>query len=179
VSAEELRSHEETAAVRFRCGVGMAILDGCGRVLTFERADAPGSFQLPQGGMEDDESPIGTMWRELGEETGLSDAHVAVVAEVPEWLGYELPPVARSNKTGRGQVQKWFILRAVGDDLPIVVGDGGNAEFRSWRWSHLSELADQVVPFRRPVYRRLAAFVAALEADPPPGADPPPVGSRA
>ena len=98
------------------------------------------------------------MWRELGEETGLSDAHVVVLAEVPEWLGYELPGPARTARTGRGQVHKWFILRALSEELPIVVGGDHHAEFQSWRWADFDDLAEQVIPFRRAVYRRLVEF---------------------
>jgi putative (di)nucleoside polyphosphate hydrolase len=137
----------------------MVVLADGDRALAFERADVPNSFQLPQGGLEDGEEPIDAMWRELLEETGLTPAHVTVVAELPEWLGYELPPPARTKKTGRGQVHKWFVLRATSQGLPIVLGDVGRAEFRSWRWVDLGELADEVVPFRRSVYRRLAEIV--------------------
>jgi len=137
----------------------MVVLDEVGRVLVFERSDVLGAFQLPQGGMDDDEEPVDAMWRELEEETGLTGAHVAILGQVPEWLGYELPPSVRSKKVGRGQVHKWFILRALQADLPIGLGDGPHAEFRSWRWSDLDDLAGEVAPFREPVYRRLAEFV--------------------
>jgi len=137
----------------------MVVLDNVGLALAFERSDLTGAFQLPQGGMEDDEVPLDAMWRELAEETGLTDAHVQILGQVPEWLGYELPPPARSKKVGRGQVHKWFVLRARQEELPIVVDNGPHAEFRSWRWSDLGDLAAEVAPFRRPVYRRLAEFV--------------------
>jgi putative (di)nucleoside polyphosphate hydrolase len=140
--------------------VGVLILDDDGRALAFERYGFPRAFQLPQGGMEDGEEPIEAMWRELYEETGLAQAHVVVLGEVPEWLGYELPPTARSKKTGRGQVHRWFMLRARTRDLPIDLGVGGHAEFRSWRWVDLDELAEQVAPFRQPVYRRLAQLAS-------------------
>ena len=148
-------------AVTFRSGVGMVVLDGRGRVLALERADTPGAWQLPQGGMEDGESPGEALWRELREETGLTDAHVSALGEVPEWLGYELPPGARSAKTGRGQVHKWFVLRAGGGDLPVALDGSDHPEFRSWRWADIDELADQAVAFRQPVYRRLAEVVRA------------------
>jgi putative (di)nucleoside polyphosphate hydrolase len=140
----------------------MVIVDAGGRVLAFERSDVPNAFQLPQGGLEPGEEPIDALWRELREETGLAATHLAVRAEVPEWLGYELPVDARSPKVGRGQVHKWFIL-GPRHELPIALGRGPGAEFKSWRWLGFDDLVDQVVAFRQPVYRRLAEFVRGLD----------------
>ncbi len=145
----------------FRAGVGVLILDNRGWALALERSDVTGAWQLPQGGIEGDEEPVDAMWRELREETGLSKAHVTLLAEVPEWLGYELPPDARSEKTGRGQVHKWFLLRSRDAEPPVVL-DGADAEFRSWRWLAPADLAEQAVPFRQAVYRHLAGVVARL-----------------
>lgn len=143
----------------FRAGVGIAVFDAGGRVLALERSAVPGGWQLPQGGIEDDEEPVDALWRELREETGLTRDDVRVIAELPEWLGYELPAEYRSAKTGRGQVHKWFLLRASDDDIPVRTGTTPDSEFRAWRWIDLAELAEQTVAFRRPVYRRLAALV--------------------
>jgi putative (di)nucleoside polyphosphate hydrolase len=146
----------------FRAGVGIVVLDTRGWVLALERSTVPGGWQLPQGGIEDGEEPIEALWRELREETGLTAAEVEVIAELPEWLGYELPAPYRSAKTGRGQVHKWFLLRAGADDLPVRTDTTPEAEFRAWRWVDLAELAERTVAFRQPVYRRLAALVDGL-----------------
>jgi putative (di)nucleoside polyphosphate hydrolase len=146
----------------FRAGVGIVVLDTRGWVLALERSTVPGGWQLPQGGIEDGEEPIEALWRELREETGLTADDVEVIAELPEWLGYELPAPYRSAKTGRGQVHKWFLLRAGADDLPVRTDTTPEAEFRAWRWVDLAELAEQTVAFRQPVYRRLAALVDGL-----------------
>ncbi len=140
----------------FRAGVGIAVFDDDGRVLAFERLDHPDAWQLPQGGLEPGEEPVDALWRELREETGLTPEHAALAGEMPEWLGYELPAEARSAKTERGQVQKWFFLRATRADLPIDLRVTDHPEFGSYRWIDIEELAERAVSFRQPIYRRLA-----------------------
>lgn len=153
----------------FRAGVGAVIEDGAGRVLMFERAGHPGSWQFPQGGMERGEDPLETVWRELAEETGLGTDHVTVRAELKEWLAYELPEDARSEKTGRGQVQRWFafaLASTLVDEPPIRLGGvGAPAEFAAWRWSTMKAAVEGAVAFRQPTYRRLAKWVQELESD--------------
>src|SRR5688500_10616459 len=95
----------------FRAGAGAVVTDGAGRVLVFERRDVRGAWQFPQGGMKHDESPTETIFRELKEETGLTRSSVRLIARYPGLLTYELPPAARTPKTGRGQSQYWFFFR--------------------------------------------------------------------
>lgn len=139
------------------------VCDELGRVLALERTDHPGAWQLPQGGIEQDEDAPTAMWRELSEETGLTPADVELVHEVPEWLGYELPPESRSDKTGRGQVHKWFVLRASdGATLQIRLDAGEEPEFCRYRWSEPSDVVPAAVSFRQPVYWHLMEVLARL-----------------
>jgi len=126
------------------------------RVLVFERADSPGSWQLPQGGLDVGEEPIEGAWRELHEETGLGPDDVIARAEHPEWTAYEWPPevIAVRGKGGRrrGQVQRWFLFDARSPDI-TPVPDG--REFVAWRWVEPAWLVDHVVEWRREAYRRV------------------------
>ena len=139
----------------FRAGVGSIIRRPDGRILALERADIPGAWQLPQGGLEKGEEPFEAILREIAEETGIPPGSLTLAGQYPEPLAYELPPEDRSNKTGRGQAQYWFLFDYSGPaaiDLPV----GG--EFGSWRWMSFDELVSKVVSFRRPLYEKLAAY---------------------
>ncbi len=162
----------------FRAGVGLAVIDSRGMVLAFERADRRGSWQLPQGGIERSEAPLDAARRELFEETRIAWDDVVVIDEHPVWLAYELPVDARSAKTGRGQVHRWFLARFDGSEADICLdGDDGSQEFVAWRWMRFDDLADLTWEVRRPVYRQLEArwsrYLAAADDDrttPPTGA---------
>ncbi len=140
----------------FRAGVGMVVTDGAGRVLALERSDVRGAWQLPQGGLGAGEEQESAAWRELKEETGLGPDQVELQEALDVWLGYELPENLRSNKTGRGQVHRWFLFRMrEGAVIPPLV-DLDDKEFANRRWTTLADLAETAVAFRRPVYRILA-----------------------
>ncbi|MFM8650631.1 MAG: NUDIX domain-containing protein, partial [Actinomycetota bacterium] len=74
------------AGATFRAGVAMIVRRGDGQLLAFERRDSPGSWQLPQGGIDAGETPTDAAWRELHEETGLDINSVRLVGECPDWI---------------------------------------------------------------------------------------------
>jgi putative (di)nucleoside polyphosphate hydrolase len=137
----------------FRAGAGAVITNSRGRLLVFERADRPGAWQFPQGGLKSHETWREAIDREIREETGLVSGDLRLLTEYPEPLVYELPARAQSLKTGIGQVQRWFYFQLVNDDVepPIPV----DSEFRRWRWTSFDAVVRSVVAFRRPLYRRL------------------------
>jgi putative (di)nucleoside polyphosphate hydrolase len=143
----------------FRAGVVIVVRHPAdGTVLAFERADSPGSWQLPQGGLHSGEEPIEGAWRELHEETGLTERDVAARAEYPEWVAYEWPPevLREHGRDGRrrGQVQRWFLFDALdGAVVPRPDGD----EFVAWRWVVPAWLVDHVPEWRRGAYERVLA----------------------
>lgn len=141
----------------FRANVGIAVARSDGLVLALERIDQPDRWQMPQGGLNVGEEPVEASLRELVEETGLRAEHVELVAEHPAWLAYELPPARRRNERTRGQVQKWFLYRFLGedDDIDLTPPKGERQEFRAFRWMDLDELAGSMWEIKRPIYRAL------------------------
>lgn len=126
------------------------------QVMAFERADAPGNWQLPQGGLKAEEQPIDGAWRELLEETGLDEEHIVVRAEFPEWLAYEWPDEVKLAKSGSanriGQVQRWFLFDVVSAEVQPTP-DG--VEFTAWTWVTPAWLIAHTVEWRRGPYERV------------------------
>jgi putative (di)nucleoside polyphosphate hydrolase len=129
------------------------LINRAGLVFIGERhGPLPDAWQMPQGGIDPGERPLEAAWRELAEEVGTARAEL--LAESRCWHAYDLPPDLRPKHWDdryRGQTQKWFALRFTGADADIRL-DGGEPEFRSWRWAAPDEVLRLIVPFKRPVY---------------------------
>lgn len=124
-------------------------------------------WQMPQGGIDEGEQPVGAALRELSEETGLAGPNVEILAESSEWLYYDLPAERIGKAWGggyRGQKQKWFLIRFTGSDAEINITPDNpeDIEFNDWRWAPSDELVDLIVPFKREVYRAVLAEFAPL-----------------
>ena len=139
----------------YRAGVGIVLLNDRGLVFVGRRSDTPGAWQMPQGGIDRGETPREAAIRELEEETGADK--VELIAESRGWLSYDLPPqIAARVWRGRyrGQRQKWFVFRFTGTDADIDLG-ARRPEFDAWKWAPPAEIAAQIVPFKRALYRAL------------------------
>jgi putative (di)nucleoside polyphosphate hydrolase len=145
----------EILALPYRACVGLVIVNPAGLVFAGQRIDNPGeAWQMPQGGIDPGETPIEAALRELGEETGLPPEAVEVLAEMPDWITYELPHdlVPRIWKGRfRGQRQRWFLMRFLGEDAMIDI-DGEHPEFSRWAWMDRDALVARIVPFKRATY---------------------------
>ena len=142
-----------------RC-VGIMLLNREGKVWVGRRVSkwhGDGSatlWQMPQGGIDNGEKPKVAALRELKEETGTANAEI--IGKTKDWLKYDLPVeaigVALKGKY-RGQMQKWFALRFLGEDSEINISpEGHRPEFDAWQWVPVTQLSALVVPFKRDVY---------------------------
>jgi putative (di)nucleoside polyphosphate hydrolase len=142
----------------YRLNVGAVLFGPDGRVLVGRRAGViAAAWQLPQGGIDEGEDPRAAVFRELLEEIGTAKAEI--LAEHPDWLQYDLPEdlVGTAFKGRyRGQRQKWFALRFLGQDSDVRLDADPHPEFDAWKWVPLAELPDLAVAFKRTIYETLA-----------------------
>lgn len=148
----------------FRLNVGIIVANVAGDVLWAKRI-RQNAWQFPQGGIQRGEAPEQTMVRELHEELGLSAADVQVMGCTRGWLSYLLPSHYVRHGRGRvciGQRQKWFLLRLVGPENNVRFDATSHPEFESWRWVNWWRPMNEVVEFKRDVYRAALTELAPL-----------------
>ncbi len=151
---------KKAADLPYRPGVGAMLLNGKGEVFVGRRSGVwrGNVWQMPQGGIDDGETPAMAVMRELAEETGTDKADI--IAESKGWLTYDLPDDLMGVSWGgryRGQTQKWFALRFTGVDADFDLNANDEPEFTDWKWVAMAELPRLAVPFKRRLYDEILA----------------------
>tara|TARA_B100000780_G_C20880029_1_gene350072 strand:- start:13 stop:489 length:477 start_codon:yes stop_codon:yes gene_type:complete len=144
--------NEETK-LPLRSGVGIIVLNEDNKVFVAKRIDNKKNFwQMPQGGVDEGEDYLAAAYRELEEETSIKN--VELLKELDGLISYELPKNLLGviwNGKYRGQKQKWFVMRFLGNDNQINIKTK-NPEFYEWKWIDLENITDLVVDFKLHVY---------------------------
>jgi putative (di)nucleoside polyphosphate hydrolase len=139
----------------YRPAAGIMLINRDRKVFVAQRLDSSlEAWQMPQGGLDEGETPSVGALRELEEETGISPELVEIVAEHPEELLYDLPDDLLGKMWKgrfRGQRQHWFLVRFLGEDEDVNI-ETEHPEFRAWKWADPQELPAMIVPFKRKLY---------------------------
>jgi|GEM_PF-154828 len=141
----------------YRLNVGIIIINKENKVFWGRRATRS-SWQFPQGGIDENESLLDAMYRELFEETGLKPEHVEIIAATDDWVSYDLPYRYRRKNAMPlciGQKQKWFLLRLQASDEMFDFNQADKAEFDDFRWVDYWYPIHQVIYFKRRVYQNV------------------------
>jgi putative (di)nucleoside polyphosphate hydrolase len=136
----------------YRRNVGLMLIAPDRRIFVGRRARQRDAWQMPQGGVDDDETPVEAACRELWEEVGTTKA--LLLRESAAWLTYDVPARLRPvHWKGRwlGQAQRWFALAFTGRDADIDI-EAHDREFDAWQWMTAAEMLDRIVPFKRATY---------------------------
>lgn len=145
-------------ALPYRPCVGMMLINAQGQIFAAKRIDMPSNaWQMPQGGIDEGENAKQALFRELFEETGLAQEKVKLIAKSEDWLRYDLPEelIGKIWKgCYRGQRQKWFALRFLGDDDDINI-ETEHQEFSEWQWMNSQDILASIVPFKQKIYRQV------------------------
>ena len=142
----------------YRSNVGIMMVNEKGYVFVGQRLDNnQDAWQMPQGGIDPGEDPETAAYRELLEETGVKKQDVRFVASSSKWLSYDLPedliPILWNGKF-RGQKQKWFLFKFLGEDGDINIATE-HPEFSKWKWISKENLLKEIVPFKKSVYENV------------------------
>ena len=149
----------------YRPAVGIMLINPGGLVFVGRRIDQTvEGWQMPQGGIDEGETPAQAGLRELKEEVGTDKA--VILREMDEWLLYDLPKhllgVALHGRF-RGQKQKWLALRFTGKNGDIDIKTA-HPEFAAWKWLAMDELPELIVPFKRDTYKKVISAFRDLAA---------------
>ena len=148
----------------YRPCVGLMLLNDKGQVWVGERIDTLGAWQMPQGGIDDGESPLEAALREMEEEIGVTKDKVEIIQSLDDWVTYDLPAEKQNKLWGGkyvGQRQIWFQMRFKGNDGDINI-ETEHPEFTRWQWIDMEDLPRFIVRFKRAVYQEVINIFTSL-----------------
>ena len=139
----------------YRKGVGMMVFNDDKKIFVGKRIDNQKAWQMPQGGVDENEDCFSAARRELYEETGIQS--IRVIEKSKEKYTYDLPEYLLGKLWKgkyKGQKQRWFLIKFLGPDSEINLNQKC-PEFNEWKWVDIDELPKIIVPFKKKLYLSL------------------------
>lgn len=151
-------SHQNLDKDGYRKNVGIIVCNNQNQVLWARRSQRDG-WQFPQGGIEPRESAKDAAFRELYEEIGLKENDVRLLGNTENWLRYDVPYANKARhylraKPFRGQKQRWFLFQLITQESRVRLDRSNKPEFDHWQWVDYWRPLEQIVAFKRNVYRK-------------------------
>jgi len=139
----------------FRRGVCGVFVSAEGKVLLGERLKDRGQWQLPQGGVEEGETLLQALCREMMEEVGVAVGVGAlkIRRQTAGFIPYVWPPGFFPHARFSGQEHVYFLIEA---GKLEASGLGASEEFFRFEWFSVDEVLREVVAWKKDAY--LAAF---------------------
>ena len=152
---------EEISLLPYRPCVGIVLINKDKNIFGGQRIDSKtNAWQMPQGGIDDGESPLNAAFRELEEETGIETQATSYIDKMDELVPYDLPveliPKLWKGKY-RGQMQQWFLLEFIQNDDFINIKTK-HPEFSHWKWMTKEEMLKNIVPFKLNTYQTVFQY---------------------
>lgn len=136
----------------YRKGVGMMVFNDQKKIFVGKRIDNQEAWQMPQGGIDENEEPETAAKRELFEETGIQS--IRIVKKSDNEYFYDLPDHLLGKiwkGKFKGQKQIWYLVKFLGPDSEINIKQK-HPEFNEWKWVSIDELPNLIVPFKKQLY---------------------------
>ena len=136
----------------YRKGVGMMVFNDKKKIFVGKRIDNQTAWQMPQGGVDNNEDYETAAKRELFEETGIQS--IRIIKKSRKMYTYDLPEYLLGKiwkGKYKGQKQNWFLMKFLGPDSEINLKQK-YPEFNQWKWVDITELPRLIVPFKKKLY---------------------------
>lgn len=133
--------------MKLRKNVAAVIINSKGLILVGKRSDVYDSWQLPQGGVDKNETEEDAVLREVEEETGLNGEVLEIIKKSND-ISYVYPPEIKKNKFFDGQNQKYFLIKIADTGFQLLK----SKEFVDFQWLTKEKIVEIVVSFKKKSY---------------------------